>query len=145
MAIVKINWCPSNRQLRQFGIIALAALPLAGWLLSGRPWPADTSQVQALAIGGLAAIGAFFALAAVIRPQFLRVPFVVLSLLALPIGLVFSEVILLAMYFLLFVPVGLIFRLIGRDALDRKIERTAKSYWQPKTPPAGLESYFRQS
>jgi hypothetical protein len=35
MKLVEINWKPSDRQLRQFGWMALAGLPLAGWLFTG--------------------------------------------------------------------------------------------------------------
>ena len=68
-----------------------------------------------------------------------------LTLLTLPIGLVVGEIILMTIYFLLFLPVSLVFRLIGRDALKRGIDRSAKTYWQSKPEPAGPESYFRQS
>ena len=36
MKLVEINWNPTDRQLRQFGMIALVALPALGWLWSGR-------------------------------------------------------------------------------------------------------------
>ncbi len=143
--LVDVNWTPSDRQLRQFGFMALVAMPLAGWLFAGKPWPAEATRTQATIVGVLAAIGALAALLAFIRPQALRWPFLGATLLALPIGLVVGEVVLLLIYFGLFWPVSMIFRLLGRDALNRRIDRQAKSYWQPKARPAGPESYFRQS
>ncbi|HVU86613.1 MAG TPA: hypothetical protein VHD36_04795 [Pirellulales bacterium] len=145
MALVDVNWKPTGRQLRQFGVMALVALPLAGWLFTGKPWPAEATRTQATVIGALAALGALAAVLAFVRPQTLRWPFVGATLLALPIGLVVGEVVLAVIYFGLFLPVSMIFRLMGRDALDRRIDRKAKSYWQPKTRPTGPESYFRQS
>jgi len=145
MKMVEVNWRPTDRQLRQFGGIALIAFPLAAWLLCGRPWPADIGPTQTRVIGGAAAMGVVCGLLSLVSPQLLRPLFVGLSIVALPIGLVVSEIILLVMFYLLFVPVGLFFRLTGRDAMERKIDRQAKTYWQPKAPPAGLESYFRQS
>jgi hypothetical protein len=140
-----MNWKPTDRQLRQFGIMALVALPLAGWLFTGKPWPAAATRMQATVVGTLAGVGVVAALLALVRPQALRGPFIGATLLALPIGLVVGEVVLLLIYFGLFLPVSMIFRLMGRDALDRRIDREAKSYWQPKARPAGPESYFRQS
>lgn len=32
MRLVQMDWHPQDRQLRQFGIICLLALPLVGWL-----------------------------------------------------------------------------------------------------------------
>jgi hypothetical protein len=145
MALVEIVWQPTDRQLRQFGLIALVALPVAGWLFIGRPWPATITLGQLKALGVLTAVGAAAALLAVVRPQALRWPFLGATLAALPLGLIVGEVVLAVMYFGLFLPVSLIFRLLGRDVLERHIDRAAPSYWQAKTQPSGPESYFRQS
>jgi hypothetical protein len=145
MALIDIAWKPSDRQLRQFGAIALVALPMAGWLFSGKPWPVDVTRAQGTAIVTLAALGLVAAALAVFRPQALRWPFVGATLVTLPIGLVVGEIVLALIYFGMFLPVSLIFRLMGRDALERRIDPNASSYWQPKAQPAGPESYFRQS
>jgi hypothetical protein len=145
MALIDIHWKPTDRQLRQFGWIALVALPLAGWLFSGKPWPAEASSVQCAVIGALSGVGVLAAVLAVVRPQALRWPFIGATLVALPIGLVVGEVVLVVIYFGLFLPVSLIFRLMGRDALERRIDRRATSYWQAKAQPSGPKSYFRQS
>jgi hypothetical protein len=145
MALIDIHWKPSDRQLRQFGWIALIALPLAGWLFSGKPWPAEATGVQRAVIGALAAVGILAAVLAVAQPQALRWPFIGATLVALPIGLVVGEVVLVVIYFGLFLPVSVIFRLLGRDALERGIDRKRTSYWQAKPQPSGPESYFRQS
>jgi hypothetical protein len=146
MKLVEVNWTPSDRQLRQFGWMALVGLPLAGWLIMGKPWPiASASAVQAVAIAALCVAGIVCAALAVARPSLLRTPFLAAMLLALPIGMVVSEVILAAIYFLVFAPVALLFKLTGRDALDRRLDRAAATYWRPKAQPRGVESYFRQS
>ena len=80
-----------------------------------------------------------------VRPSLLRIPFLGAMLVALPFGIVISELILLAIYFLVFAPVALWFKLMGRDALERRLDRAAASYWRPKAQPRGVESYFRQS
>ena len=59
MKLVELNWNPTNRQLRQFAIICLFALPLAGWLWGG----------SRQAIGFLAITGFILAIAGVILPQ----------------------------------------------------------------------------
>jgi hypothetical protein len=59
--------------------------------------------------------------------------------------LVVGEVLLLVIYFLVFTPVAMLFRIIGRDALARKIDRGAATYWRAKESRADVESYFRQS
>jgi hypothetical protein len=146
MKLVEINWKPSDRQLRQFGWMALVGLPLAGWLFTGKPWPIlSATTFQTVVIVLLAVAGAMCAALAATRPSLLRTPFLAAMLLALPIGMVVSELILIAIYFLVFAPVALWFKLTGRDALDRRLDRAAATYWRPKAQPNGVESYFRQS
>ena len=45
------------------------------------------------------------------------------------IGGVVTTVILSAVFFLLFAPVGIFFRLIGKDHLERRIDTAAATYW----------------
>jgi len=79
-----------------------------------------------------------------ISPRLIRVIYVVLMAVTFPIGLVVSFTLLTAFYFLLLVPLGLIFRLTGRDVLGRKFDSTAESYWQQRNPPKNSEYYFHQ-
>lgn len=146
MTAIEFNWNPTDRQLRQFGFIALVALPLAGWMLSGRPTPETWQTFHTPLLGSLAAAGVLSASLARFWPRALKPAFVLLSLITWPIGLVVSEVIILSIYFFLFTPLALLFRIIGRDALDRRIDRSAtETYWRAKRQPAGPKSYFRQS
>jgi hypothetical protein len=135
LKLVEIDWNPSVRKLRQFGLVCLVVLPLLGWL-----WIRTTNW-----IGALAAVGLALAVAGLAAPQVLRPVFVAISLIAAPIGLVVGELTMAAIYFGVFLPTGLIFRFIGRDALQRKLDRQATTYWQAKRPPTSVASYYRQS
>jgi len=44
-------------------------------------------------------------------------------------GFVMTRVILTVTYVLIIVPTGLIFKLMGKDLLDRKLNKNAESYW----------------
>ena len=136
MKLVEMNWNPSDRQLRQFGVIALVALPLLGGLWGD--WNPTT-------IGITAAIGAALAVVGWVYPRGLKPVFVGLTLVTIPIGLVVSELAMAVVFFGLIVPTGLVFRLVGRDALQRKLDREADSYWQPKKQPRDAAAYLRQS
>ena len=93
----------------------------------------------------LAALGGASATAALVYPRVLKYPFIALCLLSLPFGILVGEVVLLLSFVTIFVPLALVFRLLGRDALDRAIDSKATTYWQPKAAPAGPASYLRQS
>ena len=146
MSAIEFNWHPTNRQLRQFGLMALFGLPFIGWMLCGRPTPTTWESFHTYLLGGLAGTGILSALLAGFRPQTLKPFFLLLSLLAFPIGLIVSEVVTLVIYLLVFTPVAFVFRLIGRDALHREVNRnSAETYWSPKSQPPDVKSYFRQS
>lgn len=71
--------------------------------------------------------------------------FLAATLVTLPIGMVVSELAMLLIYFAVFTPMAILFRLLGRDALQRRFEPAATSYWVPRNQPSGPEQYFRQS
>ena len=145
MAAVRMNWEPADRQLRQFGFIGLAAVPVLGWLFSGRPNPSTWIAEPSALMIGCAILGLVLGVLAWLRPSLLKYIFIGMTLAAFPIGFVISEIIILLIYITLFVPVALVFRLIGRDALNRQIDLGARTYWVPKETPQDAESYFRQS
>jgi hypothetical protein len=80
-----------------------------------------------------------------VAPKLAKPIFIGLMLVATPIGLVIGELAMISIYFGMFLPIGLFFRLIGRDALALKLDRNANSYWSAKKQPNGVRSYYRQS
>lgn len=134
MALVEINWKPTNRQLRQFGGIAVVALPLLAFL-----WQASLSV-----IGLMAGIGAAIGAVSFIFPKAVKPVFIAMSVAAIPIGIVVGEIVLLSVFLFVFLPMGLLFRLIGRDGL-RLRKADGDTCWQKKRQPRNAASYFRQS
>jgi hypothetical protein len=138
MAIVEVNWNPDRKQLRLFGIGGLVILTVVAFLLHQfRGLPA--SWACALSGFGLAVF-----LASLVSYAVTRAIYLALTVVTLPIGLVVSFVLMAAFYYLLLMPVGLVFRLIGRDSLRRKFDRNASTYWLPRRPPETTDRYFHQ-
>lgn len=135
MKFVEINWNPTDRQLRQFGVISALVLPGVAWYREG-------SQVLVI---GLAAIGIAIAVVGWFCPRGLKPLFVGLTIVAIPIGMIVGELALLAIYFFVFLPIGLAFRFAGRNSLRLKHDRNATTYWQSKPQPVGVANYYRQS
>ena len=135
MALIELNWHPTTRQLRQFGGLCLVALPALGWLWTGSP----------TLIATLAVIGLMMASAAWIYPKAIAPVFVGLLLITAPIGMVIGEIAMFLIFVMVFLPIGMFFRVIARDRLQRKLDRDATSYWQPKRQPSSVASYYRQS
>lgn len=134
MPLVEINWKPSDRQLRQFGGIAVFALPLLALI-----W-----GVSPLVIGTMAGLGAVVGVVSFVFPRAVKPLFIGLSVATIPIGIVMAEVILFSMFLCVFVPMGIVFRLMRRDAL-RLQKDAADSCWKKKSQPRNAASYFRQS
>jgi hypothetical protein len=63
----------------------------------------------------------------------------------MPIGWIVSHLLLGVLFFGLFTPVGLVFKLIGRDALARRYAPERASYWESKPGARDIRSYLRQS
>lgn len=135
MKLVEINWQPTNRQLRQFGLTCLVALPVLGWI-----GDANTAVITILA-----AIGLALGIVGLALPVMLKPLFVLMSIVAAPIGVVIGELVMLVIYFGVFLMFGLLFRMTGRDLLQLKLDRSSRSYWQKKQQPANTASYYRQS
>jgi hypothetical protein len=134
MAVLRINTNPSHRQLRQFGLLCVVLLPLIAWV-----WGGSGSIILATAL-----IGAGLSLLGLLAPQCLRPVFVGLVLVTFPIGVVFGELILLMIFVGVFLPMALLFRIIGRDALQRRMSAESETFWVPRRAPASVRRYFQQ-
>jgi hypothetical protein len=131
-----ISFTPSSRTLRQFAGIWLGFfLAVACW-----QWLRHDNVVLAWVFAGLAATVGPLGLA---RPQAIRLIFVGATIVTFPIGWVLSKVLLSVLYFGLFTPVAVLFRLIGRDVLRLNRPECA-TYWSVKAPATDPARYFRQ-
>ncbi len=138
MSLVEIDWNPKSKQLQSFGKIALVAsavISLLLYLLKG-------VAVQWVLI--IFCFGFIIFIISLISLKLTKMIYLGMILVTLPIGWVVSFILLSAFYFLLLAPLGLIFRLIGRDPLCRKFDPNAKSYWLSRQQPKGPEQYFHQ-
>ena len=128
---------PPPSRLRQFAalwIVFFGGLAVWQGLWHGRAAVGIGCAVLAVTIGPLG----------LVRPTALRPIFVGWMVLAFPIGWVISHVILALVFYGLFTPLALVFRLIGRDALALRRSAAARSYWQPRPQVADPRRYFKQ-
>ncbi|HWE39014.1 MAG TPA: SxtJ family membrane protein [Isosphaeraceae bacterium] len=132
-----IPFSPQPRMLRQFAGLWLAFFGgMAAWqgLMRGRVGVAVALAILAVVIGGLG----------LVRPRLIRPIFVGWMVLAFPIGWMVSLVLLGLVYYGLFLPIGLVFRLVGRDALQLRPRPDATTYWTSRPEVADVRRYFRQ-
>ena len=136
-----MNWSdviarPKPKVLRQFaGLWLVFFLALAGLrVLRGH---ADEWAVA------LVALALFVGILGLVRPGAVRFIYSGWMIAAFPIGWTVSQLMLVVLFYGVFTPVGLIFRLMRRDALGLR-RRTATSYWAVKPRAPQAEDYFRQ-
>jgi hypothetical protein len=136
--VIRIDWNPSPRQLRQFAWACPVGFTLIGVMLRNVGarewwwWPAT-----GLALGlVLLAVG-------LLKPLALRPVYAAALAIALPIGWVVSNLFVAIFFFLLITPLALIFRLIGRDALGLRARRAA-TQWHARPSSDDPGSYYRQ-
>jgi hypothetical protein len=65
-------------------------------------------------------------------------------ILAFPIGWTVSRLTAALLFYGLFTPLGLFFRLTGRDVLTRRHRPDRSTYWQPKPVASDVRRYFHQ-
>lgn len=88
------------------------------------------------------AAGALLVLAASFLPTLLRGPKVVWMAVTSRIAALVNWALMASIFFLVVTPVGVLFRLIGRDPLRRRFEKDLPSYWIPKD--ASIPQSMRQ-
>jgi hypothetical protein len=136
MALIEINWNPDRRELRQFALLWIGFFGLIGayflWVKGSQP------AAMAFWVAAAAGIPGYF------RPGLLRPVYVLWMALALPIGWCISHLLLLIVYYLVVTPIGLLMRLVGYDPLQRRIDRTGKSYWVSHEQASDSSQYFKQ-
>jgi hypothetical protein len=138
MAIIDVNWNPNRKDLRVFGIGALVATSILSALFHFR------KGLPLKYAAAIVAFGLIIFISTLILPKLARIIYVVMVALAFPIGMVLSFVLMALFYYLILTPIGLVFRLMGRDLLDLKYKKTAESYWVKRRPPQNLKRYFHQ-
>ena len=146
MALVKMDWNPTAKTLKTFGIVGVVAFPLLALaayyrfaMFAAIP-PAGTMPTVWVLLG----LAAYCGIGAVTTPLILKPLFIGMSVVGVPIGIVVSFLMLAIIYFLVITPIALIFKIIGRDSMTRKFEPAAQTYWVKRPPTTDVKRYFRQ-
>lgn len=137
MAMIDINWRPSPKELRVFAVLWLVFFALLGvWFYSRGATATVFGTLWAVAGGG--------GLLGLALPTAMRPAYVIWMGLAFPIGWLVSHLLLAALFFGLILPTGLLLKVFGYDALHRKLDPEAGTYWTARRQPDSAKRYFSQ-
>jgi hypothetical protein len=128
---------PTDRKLREFAVVAAFILAiLAAWrLLVPSGWLLAASYGIGAVIVGLIGLA---------RPRWLAPVFSLWMIIAFPIAWLVSHLVLAVIYYGLITPLGVTFRLFGRDAQDRSWPGRQDTYWRDKPAADNSERYLKQ-
>ena len=123
-----------EKQLRQFGLMVGSVLVLIGlWkLYQGKH---ETARLILWSVGGSLII------TGVIVPTLLTPVCWLWMKLAHLLGWVNTRLLLGIIFFVIITPMAIVMKVFGRDALNRKIDKDAGSYWIPRSPIASIKEY----
>ena len=137
--MIDIDLKPSPRKLRQFGLASLVGFPLIGLLLT-KLLPASALPDNFMAIA--AAVGAAVCLLGLALPRSITPVYLLLVVLAFPIGLALSFILIPLIYYGVFTPIGLGLRALGKDPMERQLGQD--SYWIDRKPSPSAAHYYKQ-
>ncbi len=137
MAILEVNFNPSDKELRWFGLMLALFCGLVGALVYWRTGSSAAARVLWALGGALGVI--YYALRPLRRPMYLGWMAAVY-----PIGWTISHLMFGFIYYLVLTPIGLLLRLGGWDPLQRHFEDEVRTYWLERRSPAETTRYFRQ-
>ena len=136
MSLIEINWNPSPRELRKFGVTMLLGFAVIGLVLQfgfGLP-------IAAYVAYGLGAVLGLLGLSGTAVGKW---GYRAWMSIAYVMGNIISRVLLALIYYGLFTPLGWIRRLLGNDALQLK-KPARESYWTDVPKKTRLENAQRQ-
>ena len=131
-----LNRNPTVNTLRGFGIFTMLFLSA---IAVSQLWRGNETIAVILVV-----IAVLFGALGIVRPGLLRSVFVASLVITFPLGWVVSKTLLCMLFFTVFTPLGLLFRLFGRDVLGLRHEPDRTTYWSDKTTSRDVRGYFRQ-
>ena len=139
----EVNWRPGIEERRRFAASLVVGFPCVAvaLLVIGRWHGGEWNWVMPVAVGGG---GAGVGLGLWLIPQIALPFYVAWYAIACTAGWLIGNALLVAIYLLLFAPLGLARRAAGRPALSKGFDRNAATYWHDAGKPDDPERYYRQ-
>ena len=143
MSLIEIDWNPDHTKLRQFALIWFCGFVLVGLLFAWRQGCFTGSQNWRTPLL-IWVVAATVGLTGLLFPFAVKPVYRLWMAVTFPMGWFLSHAVLAIIYFGVFTLLGLIFRLMGRDPLDRHGTKRTDSYWIKRSAKTSTKRYFQQ-
>jgi hypothetical protein len=131
-----VSRTPPARTLRQFAALWAVCFGALACREAFGPGHAGRALAFALLAATVGPLG-------LVWPRGVRLVYMASMVAAFPVGWAVSRLLLAGIFYGVFTPVALLFKLVGRDALGRRYRPDEPTYWSAKPGPAGPASYLR--
>jgi hypothetical protein len=133
MASIRLSQTRTKEDLRSFGLqMALILGLIAGWVM----YQNKASWLLWVTLTFL------FGISALLAPSILRPIDKFWMKLGEWLGMIMTPVIMGVLFYGVITPIGLIMRALGKDLIDQKLDKSAKSYWIKATKTEDQSRYF---
>ena len=139
----EVNWRPNVAERRKFALSLMIGFPCVAllFLLAGRLARGSWSPVLPLWIGG---VGVGLGVVLWLLPWLARPFYLVWYALACCIGIVVGNLLLIAFFYLVMTPIGVLMRAAGRAPMQKGFDRSAATYWTNAEKVSDPRRYYRQ-
>jgi hypothetical protein len=131
-----VQWRPDRAELRRFAVAMSVGFAVIGLIVA---WRAQAFGKWTFFYWG---IGAALAIAALV-PGLGRAAYLCVYVPTSAIGYVVSHIVLTLIFYLVFVPIGLLLRLMGKDLLQMRAAR-GQTKWRRVEEVKDANRYYRQ-
>jgi hypothetical protein len=134
-----VRWNPDARELRRFAISMLVGFALLGLLAA---WRRHSFGTPNWILWGIGLALAAAALSDPLLPGLGRAAYLAVYLSSSVVGYLVSSVVLALLFFLVFVPIGAVMRLSGKDPLRLRPQNALR--WIHRNTVRDRGTYYRQ-
>lgn len=138
----EVNWHPAKRDLRKFAWSLIIGFPALAIIFALIHWARHGAAGMGLL--WLALIGAGVGALCWLLPRPATPLYLAWYFVACCIGYVVSNTLLALFYYGIITPIGLVMRIFGRDAMHRRPDPEAQTYWRDVKTSVDSTAYYRQ-
>jgi hypothetical protein len=137
-----VNWNPGLAEKRKFAKSLIVGFPVLAAFFSVVTWlgqPTWKPFFLWLGVIGLAVGVVLWLLPSITRPFYLVWYFI-----ACCIGFATGNILLIAFYYVIITPIGLLLRGLGKLSLQKSFNKRTSTYWRDVEKRVDLKRYYRQ-
>lgn len=87
-------------------------------------------------------VSLFFLIISYTKPKILKYLNIIWFKLGIFLGSIISPIVMIFVYFVIFLPIGIILKILKKDILNKRIDKNINSYWKVKKNNFNMKDQF---